>query len=57
MMPARRMKLVLLTSHQMRQGHERSKMRHPLQKYLEREREREYIDFFSVIVEAFYVRV
>ena len=33
--------------HQMRQGYERSQMRHPLQKNLKREREREYINFFS----------
>ena len=32
--------------HQMRQGYERSKIRHPLQKHLEREREREYVIFF-----------
>ena len=48
--------LFTVDKHQMRQGNERSKMRHPLQKHIEREREREYV-FFSVIVKAFYVCV
>ena len=38
--------LFTVDKHQMRQGNERSKMRHPLQKHLEREREREYVIFF-----------